>query len=221
MEEHLQPRVVRAQQRLRQAALQTAGVLREQAFSTEDAWVGMVTTEPGEMSAWHHHGDHDTYAYVVSGLKRIEYGPGGTRSLIAGPDDFHSPPQGTDAPGGQSKRGTVTLDRVSAGEWPSHDQCRRAAVSGSTDDGPGNHTARPAGPDMATHPGRDARKIPLGVEVGSERCSMSSRAVGVGAFASATPSSSQPPGFVLSCLSPSGDNSHPKQIDRVLGPSRS
>jgi uncharacterized RmlC-like cupin family protein len=40
------------------------------------------------MTAWHYHGDHDTYAHVVSGLKRIEYGPGGTRSLIAGPDDF-------------------------------------------------------------------------------------------------------------------------------------
>ncbi len=68
MEEHLQPRVVRAQQRVRQAALQTAGVLREQAFFTDDVWIGIVTTEPGAMSAWHHHGDHDTYAYVVSGL---------------------------------------------------------------------------------------------------------------------------------------------------------
>lgn len=94
IEEPLQPRVVRAQHRLPQAALQTAGVLREQAFSTEGAWVGMVTTEPGEMSAWHHHGAHDTYAYVVSGLKRIEYGPGGTRSLVAGPDDFIHVPKG-------------------------------------------------------------------------------------------------------------------------------
>jgi uncharacterized RmlC-like cupin family protein len=94
MEEHLQPNVVRAQQRLQQAALQTAGVHREQAFSTADVWVGIVTTEPGEMSAWHHHGEHDTFAYVVSGLKRIEYGPGGTQSLIAGPDDFIHLPKG-------------------------------------------------------------------------------------------------------------------------------
>ena len=94
MEEHLQPRVLRAQHRLRRAALQTAGVHREQAFSTDEVWVGIVTTEPGEMSAWHHHGDHDTYAYVVSGLKRIEYGPGGARSLIAGPDDFIHLPKG-------------------------------------------------------------------------------------------------------------------------------
>ena len=94
MEEHLQPRVVQAQQRVRQAALQTAGVLREQAFSTDDVWIGIVTTEPGAMSAWHHHGDHDTYAYVVSGLKRIEYGPGGTASLVARPDDFIHLPKG-------------------------------------------------------------------------------------------------------------------------------
>jgi hypothetical protein len=40
---------VRAQQRPQQAALQTAGVLREQAFSTEDVWVGIVTTVLGEI----------------------------------------------------------------------------------------------------------------------------------------------------------------------------
>jgi uncharacterized RmlC-like cupin family protein len=92
--EDLQPTIVRGQHRLRKAALQTTGVVREEAFTTDGAWVGVVTTEPGEMSAWHHHGDHDTYAYVVSGLKRIEYGPGGTRSVTAGPDDFLHLPKG-------------------------------------------------------------------------------------------------------------------------------
>ena len=94
MEEHLQPTIVRARERVQDAALQTAGVRREQAFVTDDAWVGVVTTEPGEMSAWHHHGDHDTYAYVVSGSKRIEYGPGGTRSVTTGPGDFIHVPRG-------------------------------------------------------------------------------------------------------------------------------
>ncbi len=94
MEEHLHPTIVPAQDRQRRAALQTAGVHREEAFATDDAWVGVVSTEPGEMSAWHHHGDHDTYAYVVSGVKRIEYGPGGSRSLTAGPDDFIHVPKG-------------------------------------------------------------------------------------------------------------------------------
>lgn len=94
MEEQLQPRLVQAHERLRPAEQQTSGVLREQAFTSQDVWVGVVTTEPGEMSAWHHHGDHDTYAYVVSGSKRIEYGPGGTRTLIAGPDAFIHVPKG-------------------------------------------------------------------------------------------------------------------------------
>jgi uncharacterized RmlC-like cupin family protein len=94
MEEHLQPTLVRAQDRVREAALQTAGVFREQAFVADGAWVGVVTTEPGEMSAWHHHGDHETYAYVVSGFKRIEYGPSGTRSLTAAPGDFIHVPKG-------------------------------------------------------------------------------------------------------------------------------
>jgi uncharacterized RmlC-like cupin family protein len=92
--EPLQPEVVRDEQRLRLPGLQTAGVLREQAFSTDDAWVGVVITEPGAMSAWHHHGDHETYAYVVSGSKRIEYGPGGAQSLTAGPGDLIHLPQG-------------------------------------------------------------------------------------------------------------------------------
>jgi uncharacterized RmlC-like cupin family protein len=94
VEEQLQPRIVRDEQRLRQADLQTVGVLREQAFSTNNVWVGVVTTEPGGMSGWHHHGDHDTYAYVVSGSKRIEYWQGGARSLTAGPGDFIHLPRG-------------------------------------------------------------------------------------------------------------------------------
>ena len=94
MDEELQPRVVRGQRRLREAGLQTAGLFREQAFSTDDVWIGIVITEPGEMSAWHHHGDHATYAYVVSGLKRIEYGPAGALSVVAGPDDFIHLPAG-------------------------------------------------------------------------------------------------------------------------------
>lgn len=94
MDKPNQPTVIGAHERLRHADLQTAGVHREQAFSTHEAWVGVVTTAPGEMSAWHHHGDHDTYSFVVSGLKRIEYGLDGNQSLVAGPDDFIHVPKG-------------------------------------------------------------------------------------------------------------------------------
>lgn len=105
-------------------------------FSTEDVWVGIVTTVPGEMSAWHHHGDHETYAYVVSGLKRIEYGPGGTQSLIAGPDDFIHLPKGLmhreGNPSGELSRSIAF--RLGIGPATINDQRRRAAVSGSTGD---------------------------------------------------------------------------------------
>jgi uncharacterized RmlC-like cupin family protein len=94
MEEELQPVIVPDEQRLRRTDQQTPGVLREEAFSTDDMWIGIVITEPGDMSAWHHHGDHDTYAYVVSGTKRIEYGPGGAESLTAEPGDFVHLPKG-------------------------------------------------------------------------------------------------------------------------------
>jgi uncharacterized RmlC-like cupin family protein len=94
MEEQLRPVIVRDEQRSRHTDQQTPGVLREQAFSSDGVWIGVVTTEPGDMSAWHHHGDHDTYAYVVSGTKRIEYGPGGAESLTAGPGDFIHLPKG-------------------------------------------------------------------------------------------------------------------------------
>ncbi|MGH2710509.1 MAG: cupin domain-containing protein [Actinomycetota bacterium] len=94
MEEEFQPRIVRDDKRLRRSDLQTAGLHREQAFSSDGLWVGVVITEPGDMSAWHHHGDHDSYAYVVNGSKRIEHGPGGAQSITAGPGDFIHVPKG-------------------------------------------------------------------------------------------------------------------------------
>lgn len=76
------------------ADVQTVGVMREEAFSSEDPWIGVVTTRPGEMSGWHHHGDHVTYSFVVSGDKRIEYGPSGGESVVARPGDFIHVPKG-------------------------------------------------------------------------------------------------------------------------------
>ena len=50
----------------------TAGMLRREAFSDDDFWIGTATTEAGAVSAWHHHGDHDSYIYCVAGMLRIE-----------------------------------------------------------------------------------------------------------------------------------------------------
>jgi mannose-6-phosphate isomerase-like protein (cupin superfamily) len=54
----------------------TPGLFREQLFSTENVWVGITHAKPQE-SGWHHHGDMDTYVYIIEGRGVVEYGPGG------------------------------------------------------------------------------------------------------------------------------------------------
>ena len=66
---------------------------REEALATGSMWAGLVRTEAGMVSAWHHHGDHDSVIYVLDGAMRMESGPGGTEVLDAEPGDFlHVPP---------------------------------------------------------------------------------------------------------------------------------
>jgi uncharacterized RmlC-like cupin family protein len=72
----------------RRLADPTPGKTREQAIDIDGLWSGFVRTEPGIASGWHHHGDHDTSVYVVEGTVRVEFGPGGTQALDAGPGDF-------------------------------------------------------------------------------------------------------------------------------------
>ena len=66
----------------------TAGMVREEAFGTGSIWAGLVRTEPGMRSGWHHHGTHETAIYVLSGRLRMESGPGGSETVEAGPGDF-------------------------------------------------------------------------------------------------------------------------------------
>ncbi len=72
----------------RRVADPTPGKTREEAISVDGLWSGLVRTEPGVASGWHHHGDHDTSVYIVEGHVRIEFGPGGTQMLEGGPGDF-------------------------------------------------------------------------------------------------------------------------------------
>jgi hypothetical protein len=69
----------------------TPGMVREQAFTSDDRWVGVVRTEPGVRSGWHHHGDTETYFYVLSGAMELEFGPGGRERLgvVAGDYAHH------------------------------------------------------------------------------------------------------------------------------------
>ena len=66
----------------------TPGMHRRRAFDTDGMWAGTVSTEPDAVSGWHHHGDHETTIYVVSGAMRLDFGPDGSSSVDAGPGDF-------------------------------------------------------------------------------------------------------------------------------------
>jgi len=69
-------------------AAKTPGIVRKEAFASDGVWAGVATTDPGVISGWHHHGDHTTYLYVVSGRFRLESGPGGRDAMEGGPGDF-------------------------------------------------------------------------------------------------------------------------------------
>jgi uncharacterized RmlC-like cupin family protein len=72
----------------------TPGMARQEAFSTGGMWSGFVRTEPGTVSGWHHHGEHESVIYVLTGALRMEFGPDGSRTLEAGPGDFVYVPKG-------------------------------------------------------------------------------------------------------------------------------
>lgn len=73
--------------------IQTSGMAREAAIASDRLWSGFVRAAPGMASGWHHHGDHETSIYMVSGRARFEFGPGGRSAVEARPGDFiHVPP---------------------------------------------------------------------------------------------------------------------------------
>lgn len=100
------------------AADPTPGMRRRLAFTTDRTWSGTVDTDPGTVSGWHHHGDHETTLFVVSGRMRMESGPDGAVVQEAGPGDFiHVPPHAVHReanPGDVVARAVI----VRAGEGP-------------------------------------------------------------------------------------------------------
>jgi uncharacterized RmlC-like cupin family protein len=72
----------------------TPGMRREQAIASEGMWAGLTHTEPGMVSGWHHHGDHETTIYVAAGALRMEYGPAGGSIIEAQQGDFVHVPRG-------------------------------------------------------------------------------------------------------------------------------
>jgi len=90
--ESKQPRLIRPSDRHQQTG-QTAGMVREEAVHAGDLWVGIVRTEAGRSSSWHHHGTHESVIYVVIGQVHLECGPGGKTAFHARPGDcIYVPP---------------------------------------------------------------------------------------------------------------------------------
>jgi uncharacterized RmlC-like cupin family protein len=65
----------------------TPGMDRRQLLDDGDRWIGWVRTEAGVAGGWHHHGERDSYVYVIDGSIDIEFGPGGRERVTAGPGD--------------------------------------------------------------------------------------------------------------------------------------
>ena len=98
---------------------QTPGMEREEAFHREGVWAGIVTIQPGELTGWHHHGEYDTYVFVLDGVGRLEYGPGGQEAQEAHPGDFMLIPRGTvhrEGSAAGSRGARAVLFRVGQGQ---------------------------------------------------------------------------------------------------------
>lgn len=96
----------------------TPGMRREQAISADRSWAGHVTTEAHTVSGWHHHGDYESHIYVLSGVMRVESGPGGKDVVDAHAGDFvFVPPHTVHREGNPtSTEATVIVVRAGHGE---------------------------------------------------------------------------------------------------------
>lgn len=71
----------------------TPGIRRFLAFEGDGFLIVHSHAEPGAISAWHHHGDHEVYGFIISGSERFEFGAAGREAVLVGPGDFfHIPP---------------------------------------------------------------------------------------------------------------------------------
>jgi uncharacterized RmlC-like cupin family protein len=68
------------------------GIDWRQVFETDTAQVGLVRIGAGVGGPWHHHGDRTLYGYVVLGSCAMEFGPGGTESVVVAKGDFYRIP---------------------------------------------------------------------------------------------------------------------------------
>jgi len=86
-------RVVKADQHTSDTA-QTTGFTRTELVSAPGAWLGVTRTPTSSVSGWHHHGDYNTYIYVLDGQARVDFGVTGYDTCDAGPGDLVIVPKG-------------------------------------------------------------------------------------------------------------------------------
>ncbi len=90
--ERSRPTVVRPNHRQEATGL-PGGVVGQEAFHDDRTWIGFLRLEPESTSPWHHHGEYDSYIYVISGRIQLDFGPGGREHADAAAEDFiHVPP---------------------------------------------------------------------------------------------------------------------------------
>jgi uncharacterized RmlC-like cupin family protein len=117
----------------------TPGMQRRQAFATDRVWSGIVHTDAGAFSAWHHHGDHASVIYVVSGSLRMESGAGGKDVFDATPGEFiYIPPYTVHREGNTTGRvASIVVTRAGTGESVVNVEGPDAPVSSRSDDNAG------------------------------------------------------------------------------------
>jgi uncharacterized RmlC-like cupin family protein len=81
--EPVRPIIVRAVDAAVAPGPPTPGMERREVLDHDDTWVGWVRTDAGQAGGWHHHGDRDTFVYVLRGSMTIEFGPGGREHMTA------------------------------------------------------------------------------------------------------------------------------------------
>lgn len=108
-----------------------------------------MRTAPGQVSGWHHHGEYETFAFMISGSIRFEFGPGGTETAGGGTGGFAYVPKGVvhreSQPG--DVEGVVVVVRTGHGPPVVNVEGPERA------DGP---TRSPAEPNGVTHAGEGA-----------------------------------------------------------------
>ena len=67
----------------------TPGQPRQTAFETDGVWAGVTTVIAKDTpSQWHHHADHDSIMYMLTGQIRVDWGVTGEKSFLISPGDF-------------------------------------------------------------------------------------------------------------------------------------